>query len=121
MSTASFRIRIALGTAVLLGTAPAASLAQAWPAKPVRVIVPFAGGGPIDAVARPVMEKVGAAIGAGRDGEPAATLAAIKAAGVDLDALIEVGRMAEEIVGHQLPSELIHAGSLGAFRRMAAE
>ena len=27
--------------------------------------------------------------------------------GVDLDALIEVGRMAEEIVGHQLPSELI--------------
>jgi hydroxymethylglutaryl-CoA lyase len=41
--------------------------------------------------------------------------------GVDLDALIEVGRMAEEIVGHQLPSELIHAGSLGAFRRVAAE
>jgi hydroxymethylglutaryl-CoA lyase len=41
--------------------------------------------------------------------------------GVDLDALIEVGRMAEEIVGHVLPSELIHAGSLGAFRRVAAE
>ena len=37
--------------------------------------------------------------------------------GVDLDALIEVGRMAEDIVGHQLPSELIHAGSLDAFRR----
>jgi isopropylmalate/homocitrate/citramalate synthase len=40
--------------------------------------------------------------------------------GVDLDQLIEVGRMAEEIVGHVLPSELIHAGSLDAFRRMAA-
>jgi hydroxymethylglutaryl-CoA lyase len=40
--------------------------------------------------------------------------------GIDLDALIEVGRMAEEIVGHQLPSELIHAGSLDAFRRKAA-
>ncbi len=40
--------------------------------------------------------------------------------GVDLDALIEVGRMAEAIVGHQLPSELIHAGSLDAFRRRAA-
>ncbi|WP_426958599.1 hydroxymethylglutaryl-CoA lyase [Muricoccus radiodurans] len=39
--------------------------------------------------------------------------------GVDLDALIEVGRMAEAIVGHQLPSELIHAGSLDAFRRAA--
>ncbi len=37
--------------------------------------------------------------------------------GVDLDNLIEVGRMAEDIVGHQLPSELIHAGSLDAFRR----
>jgi isopropylmalate/homocitrate/citramalate synthase len=40
--------------------------------------------------------------------------------GVDLDALIEVGRLAETIVGHQLPSELIHAGSLDAFRRKAA-
>ena len=40
--------------------------------------------------------------------------------GVDLDALIEVGRMAEEIVGHQLPGELIYAGSLNAFRRRAA-
>jgi hydroxymethylglutaryl-CoA lyase len=37
--------------------------------------------------------------------------------GIDLDNLIEVGRMAEDIVGHQLPSELIHAGSLDAFRR----
>jgi hydroxymethylglutaryl-CoA lyase len=40
--------------------------------------------------------------------------------GINLDALIEVGRLAEEIVGHQLPSELIHAGSLDAFRRKAA-
>ncbi|WP_421994009.1 hydroxymethylglutaryl-CoA lyase [Roseococcus sp.] len=40
--------------------------------------------------------------------------------GVDLDKLIEVGRMAEEIVGHVLPSELIHAGSLGLFRKQAA-
>lgn len=40
--------------------------------------------------------------------------------GIDLDALIEVGRMAEQIVGHVLPSELVHAGSLDAFRRKAA-
>ena len=40
--------------------------------------------------------------------------------GIDLDALIEVGRMAEAIVGHTLPSELLHAGSLDAFRRQAA-
>ena len=37
--------------------------------------------------------------------------------GVNLDVLIEVGRLAEDIVGHQLPGELIHAGSLDAFRR----
>ena len=42
------------------------------------------------------------------------------ATGVDLDALIEVGRLAERIVGHPLPSELLHAGSLDAFRRRAA-
>jgi isopropylmalate/homocitrate/citramalate synthase len=40
--------------------------------------------------------------------------------GIDLDALIEVGRMAERIVGHPLPSELLRAGSLDAFRRQAA-
>jgi isopropylmalate/homocitrate/citramalate synthase len=40
--------------------------------------------------------------------------------GIDLDRLIEVGRLAETVVGHQLPSELIHAGSLDAFRRKAA-
>lgn len=40
--------------------------------------------------------------------------------GIDLDALIEVGRMAEAIVGHMLPSELVHAGSLNAFRNRAA-
>jgi isopropylmalate/homocitrate/citramalate synthase len=42
------------------------------------------------------------------------------ATGIDLDALIEVGRLAERIVGHTLPSELLRAGSLGAFRRQAA-
>jgi hydroxymethylglutaryl-CoA lyase len=40
--------------------------------------------------------------------------------GINLDLLIEVGRLAEDIVGHTLPSELIHAGSLDAFRRRAA-
>ena len=39
--------------------------------------------------------------------------------GVDLERLIDVGRMAEEIVGHPLPSELLHGGALNAFRRAA--
>ncbi len=41
------------------------------------------------------------------------------ATGIDLDALIEAGRLAERIVGHPLPSELLRAGSLHAFRRAA--
>jgi hydroxymethylglutaryl-CoA lyase len=40
--------------------------------------------------------------------------------GVDLDALIECARMAEEVVGHPLPSKLIRGGSIGAARRTAA-
>ncbi|TWS99693.1 hydroxymethylglutaryl-CoA lyase [Reyranella sp. CPCC 100927] len=42
------------------------------------------------------------------------------ATGVDLEKLLEVGRMAETIVGHPLPSELLHGGALAAFRRAAA-
>ena len=41
------------------------------------------------------------------------------ATGIDLDALIEAGRLAEAMVGHILPSELIRAGSLRAMRRAA--
>jgi len=42
------------------------------------------------------------------------------ATGVDLDALIEAGRLAERIVGRRLPSAALRSGSLGAFRRRAA-
>ena len=42
-----------------------ASLAQAqgWPAKPIRLIVPYAAGGPTDVVARLVAKKVEDTIG----------------------------------------------------------
>ena len=39
--------------------------------------------------------------------------------GVDLEALIEVGRMAERLVGHPLPSTLLRAGSFSACRERA--
>jgi hydroxymethylglutaryl-CoA lyase len=42
------------------------------------------------------------------------------ATGVNLDALIEAGHLAEDIVGHRLPSELLRSGTLEAFRKRAA-
>ncbi len=40
--------------------------------------------------------------------------------GVDLDALIEAGRLAERIVGHPLPSAVLRGGSLRRFRALAS-
>ncbi len=40
--------------------------------------------------------------------------------GIDLEALIAAGHLAEAIVGHPLPSELLRSGTLDAFRRRAA-
>jgi tripartite-type tricarboxylate transporter receptor subunit TctC len=49
--------RTVLGT--LLATAAASCLAQAYPVKPVRMIVPIAGGGSTDAISRLVGTKLG--------------------------------------------------------------
>ncbi len=37
--------------------------------------------------------------------------------GVDLDALLDCARLAEEIVGHPLPGSVMKGGSLDRFRR----
>jgi len=40
--------------------------------------------------------------------------------GIDLDALIEAGRLAERIIGRRLPSAVLRGGTLSAFRARAA-
>ena len=40
--------------------------------------------------------------------------------GLNIDALIEAGRVAEQIVGHRLPSAALRSGTLTAFRRKVA-
>jgi len=47
----------------VLAALPLEGLAQAWPAKPVKIIVPFAAGGPADIYARVLGEKLQGALG----------------------------------------------------------
>ena len=53
----------AVASAFTLLAAPVTALAQAWPSKPIRLIIPFAPGGTTDIVARIVGDKIGRELG----------------------------------------------------------
>jgi len=59
-------LRILLGTLLAIATAnlaPVSAVAQSYPNRPIRIIVPFPPGGPIDVMARLVSQKLTATVG----------------------------------------------------------
>jgi tripartite-type tricarboxylate transporter receptor subunit TctC len=60
MKAALIRSLVALAAVLIL---PAAHAQEAWPSRPIRIVVPFPAGGQLDVVVRLVADKVGAALG----------------------------------------------------------
>jgi tripartite-type tricarboxylate transporter receptor subunit TctC len=58
-----FRWYVLIVLSCMCGAAPAQDAVQAWPNKPLRVVVPFTPGSGTDAVARIVTERLGAQLG----------------------------------------------------------
>lgn len=92
---------LALGVVLIAGIAPDSVHAQAWPAKPIRIIVPFPAGGTSDVLARELGQKLHDAWGqpvivenrAGANGNIGAGIAAKSAADGYTLLLTDVGAL----------------------------
>jgi tripartite-type tricarboxylate transporter receptor subunit TctC len=58
-----FKTTLKLALAACLVAGSASALAQAWPARPVKMIIPFPPGGTLDAVGRQLAQKLGDQLG----------------------------------------------------------
>ncbi len=54
---------LAAGAGAGLGALGAAAASEAWPARPIRVVVPFAPGGIVDVLARLLADRMGHGLG----------------------------------------------------------
>src|SRR3954469_15698633 len=61
-STATMKRRLLLLAATAFGVPRIAAAQAAWPAKPVRLIVPYGAGGGVDRTARIVAQRLGVAL-----------------------------------------------------------
>ena len=55
------RLKLVISALTLIALAGGSAFAQDWPTRPVTMVVPFAAGGPIDALARVLQPALGEA------------------------------------------------------------
>ena len=63
LSTSFSRALLSIASLIALGSAAELALAQSYPSKPIRLIVPFAAGGAVDIVARAIGQEIAARVG----------------------------------------------------------
>jgi tripartite-type tricarboxylate transporter receptor subunit TctC len=63
MKKRQFALTLTAAVAAIATGLPLTAAAQAWPAKPIRMVIPFPAGGATDIIGRTIAQKLGAALG----------------------------------------------------------